>query len=165
MVFDENFFVLVPTLLFVILIFKPAKKALLTFLDERASKIRDQLDEASKLKAEANAALTKAQEQERDMQNQTKLILEQAKAEIINLQNEAKANLDETLRRKEQATFTRIASLEREATTQVQDMVAEVTLKAVHKVLKDHLPAEISEQLVANAIETLPQDLKQKTLH
>ena len=94
MVFDENFFVLVPTLLFVLLVFKPAKKALLAFLDERATKIKSQIDEAATLKAEANAALTKAQEQERNIQDQTRLILEQAKAEIINLQNEAKSQLE-----------------------------------------------------------------------
>lgn len=163
--FDPNFFVLISTLLFIALVFKPAKKGLNNFLDDRATKIKTQIDEAAKLKAEANDALTRAQEKERSIEQQTKLILEQAKAEIMNLQNEAKTHLEETLRRKEQAAFTRIASIEREATQLVQNMVADVTLAAVRKVLKDHLPQEVAHKLVAGAIDSLPQDLQRKTVH
>lgn len=165
MVFDENFFVLVPTILFILLAFRPAKKHLGIFLDERSAKIAAQINEAAQLKADAQAALLKAQKQQREMDAQTKLIVEQAKSEIETLQREAKENLEETLRRKEQAAFARIASMEREAVKQVQNMVSEVTFKVVKKVLESHLPAQVSQQLITGAIQHLPQELKRGTLH
>jgi len=38
--FDENFFVLVPTLLFIALTYKPVKRLLSEFLDNRGHKIK-----------------------------------------------------------------------------------------------------------------------------
>ena len=54
---DPEFWVLVAAVLFVAAVWKPAKKSLIGALDERASRIRAELDEATKLREEAEQLL------------------------------------------------------------------------------------------------------------
>ena len=62
---STTFWTFVATVIFVFVAFKPARKAFTGTLDQRADKIRNELEEAQKLREEAQAALAAAQRRQR----------------------------------------------------------------------------------------------------
>lgn len=158
--FDENFFVLIPTLIFVFFAFKPAKKHLTQFLDGRAEKIKTQIDEASLLKKQAIDLLSEQKRREKEIHQEATQILTHAKDEIERLQNEAKVQLEDILRRREQMAFTRIATAEREAMNSVKQFALQITIETVAKLIKEKLPAEESGRILQESIQELPQKLQ-----
>ena len=58
---DPTFWVAFVTIVFAVLVFKPAKAAINGILDKKIEDIRSELDEARELKDEANALLAEAE--------------------------------------------------------------------------------------------------------
>lgn len=158
--FDENFFVLIPTLIFIFFAFKPAKKHLLLFLDARAEKIKAQIEEASLLKKQAIELLNDQKKREKEIFKEAEQILSHAKDEIERLQNDAKIQLEDTLRRREQMAFTRIATSEREAMNSVKQFALQLTIETVSKLIKEKLPPETSHRILEESIQEMPQKLQ-----
>jgi F-type H+-transporting ATPase subunit b len=160
MVFDENFFVLVPTLLFVALTYRPIKKHLSQFLDNRSSKIKGQLDEAAQLKADAIKLLHEQKMREKAIHEEALQLINHAREEVERLQNETKAQLEDTLRRREQMAFTRIATVEREAMNSVKQFAVQLTFETVSRLLKEKLPAGVAQRLMDDSIQEMPSKMK-----
>ncbi|MDP1723572.1 MAG: hypothetical protein Q8L85_02595 [Alphaproteobacteria bacterium] len=158
--FDENFFVLIPTLIFIFFAFKPVKKHLTQFLDGRAEKIKAQIDEASSLKKQAINLLSEQKKREKEIYSEAQQILTHAKGEIERLQNDAKVQLEDTLRRREQMAFTRIATAEREAMSSVKQFALQLTIETVTKLIKEKLPVEASNRILEESIQEMPQKLQ-----
>jgi F-type H+-transporting ATPase subunit b len=158
--FDENFFVLIPTLIFIFFAFKPAKKHLTQFLDGRAEKIKAQIDEASMLKKQAIDLLSEQKKREKEIHTEAQQILAHAKNEIERLQNDAKVQLEDILRRREQMAFTRIATAEREAMNSVKQFALQLTIDTVTKLIKEKLPIETSNRILEESIREMPEKLQ-----
>lgn len=89
-----EFWVLVAFVVFVVLAFKPLRKAVTGALDERAEQIRKQLDEANKLREEAQATLASYKRKQRDALKEAEEIVTHAKAEAERLRAEAAKALE-----------------------------------------------------------------------
>src|SRR4051794_9296916 len=77
---DPEFWVLVAFVLAIALVWKRGGAALTGALDERAARIRSELDEARKLREEAQQALAAYQRKQRDALKEAEQILAEAKA-------------------------------------------------------------------------------------
>ena len=66
MLHDPTFWVAIALAVFIIAIFKPVSKMATKGLDERAEKIKDELDEAERLLNEAQDLLAQYQRKQRD---------------------------------------------------------------------------------------------------
>ena len=71
---DPEFWVLVAAVIFVAVVWKPARKSLIGSLDERAARIRAELDDARKLREEAEQLLAQYQQKEREAAALTTLV-------------------------------------------------------------------------------------------
>src|SRR6266436_5047634 len=63
---DPEFWVLLAVVIFVIAVWKPAKRAIIGALDARAERIRQELEAARKLREEAQQALAAYQRQQQE---------------------------------------------------------------------------------------------------
>ena len=85
--FDETFWVAVATISFVLIVFKPAKKAMISIIDKRIAKIAEEINEAKNLKEEAQEILAEAKKALSESEEEARLILVHAREEAENIIN------------------------------------------------------------------------------
>jgi F-type H+-transporting ATPase subunit b len=94
----------------------PVKTGLLGMLDARADRIRKDLDEAAKLRGEAEKLLAEYVAKHKDAMAQADAIVANAKEEAARLATKAEIDLQASLKRREEAALQRIAQAEAQAT-------------------------------------------------
>src|SRR3546814_7760908 len=89
-----------------------ARQPVLDGLDARAERIRAELDEAQRLREEAQKALAEYKRKQRDAAKEAEDLLANAKHEAELLRRQAAEDLKETLARREKAAIEKIAQAE-----------------------------------------------------
>ena len=152
---DPEFWVLVAFVSVIALTFKPAKRALLTALDDRADKIRTDLERAARLHKDAQALLTEYRQKQKDALKEAEAIVAQAKAEAERLSAQAAKDLDAALKRREQMALQRIAQAEQQATAEIRAAAVDIAIAAAGKLLSEKLDAGRQDALIDSAIKEL----------
>ena len=143
----------------ILLAFRPAKRAILGALDSRADRIRDELEEAQRLREEAQAALANFQRRQRDAMGEAEEIIAHARAEADRLREHAAEELEATLKRREAMAMDRIAQAEAAATAEVRGVAVDVAISAAREVIGGQLDKSKANALVDDAIKDLPNKL------
>ena len=159
MLHDPEFWVAVAFLLVVAVIYRPAAKAILGTLDDRANKIRVQIEEARKLREDAQALLAEYQRKQRDAMAEAEKIIAQARQDAARLKVEAEKDLEHTIERRKQQALERIAQSEAQAIAQVRNTAVDVALAAAEKLIKSSLDPAKQSALADKAISELPARL------
>lgn len=121
-------------------------------LDAKALQIQTDLDEAARLRAEAEAMLADIRKQREDSEARAEEMLKDAKAEAKRLQAEAKAKLEEQIARRSELAERRIAVAEAQAVADVKAAAAELAAKAAEQVLSATLAGAKTDPAVDTAI-------------
>ena len=87
--------VLVAFIIFVGLVSKKAYLKIAVALDARASRIKDELDDATRLREEAQGLLSKYEQQQRDVVQETEQMVSRARRDSELMVKEAKERLEE----------------------------------------------------------------------
>jgi F-type H+-transporting ATPase subunit b len=151
--------VAVAFVLLVVLVWKPAQKALLSGLDARAARIEKELNEAARLREEAQALLAQYQRKHRDAVKEAEDIVAHAREEADRLAQQAARDLDASLKRREDLAMQRIAQAEQQATADVRAAAVDVAIAATERLLKDRLDGAKGDALIDQAIKDLPAKL------
>ena len=159
MLHDPAFWVGLAFVLAVAVIFRPAAKAILGTLDDRANKIRVQIEEARKLREDAQALLAEYQRKQRDAMAEAEKIIAQARQDAARLKVEAEKDLEHTIERRKQQALERIAQSEAQAIAQVRNTAVDVALAAAEKLIKSSLDPAKQSALADKAIGELPARL------
>ena len=129
-------------------------------LDARGARIQAQLDEATKLREEAQALLADIKTQREASERQAAEMLADAKADAERLAAESKARLEEQIKRRGELAERRIALAESQAAAEVKAAAAELAAQAAEAVLAARLAASKSDPLVDGAVEQLASKLQ-----
>ena len=129
-----------------------AHKTVAAALDAKSAKIQSDLDEAARLRAEAQAMLEKLRGERVEAEAQAKAMLKAAEEEARRLQVEAEARLAESLARREALAERRIAQAEAQATAEVKAAAAEQATAAAERVLAGRLASGTPDPLLDQAI-------------
>jgi F-type H+-transporting ATPase subunit b len=156
---DPSFWVGLAFVLAVAVIYRPAAKAIAATLDERAAKIRVQIEEARKLREDAQALLAEYQRKQRDAMAEAEKIIAYARAEAARLKVEAEKDLEHAIVRRKQQALDRIGQAEAQAVAQVRNTAVDVALAAAEKLIKGSLDAGKQQALADKAISELPARL------
>jgi len=154
-----EFWVAVSFVGFVLLImyFKvPGKMGAL--LDDRADKIRNELDEARRLREEAQAMLAEFERKQRDAQKEAESIITLAKQEAEALAKETREKLKESLERRGKIAEEKIARAEEQALSEVRSVAVNVAIAAAEQIIESKMTPAASKKLVDQSI----KDLKTK---
>ena len=137
---------------FAILVVAGVPKLVASTLDAKAAKIQSELDEAQRLRAEAEALLTQIRAEKAAADAQAREMLAAAEADARIMEAEAKVRLEETLARREALAERRIASAEAQASADVKAAAADVAAQAAETILAARLATQKSDPLLDAAI-------------
>ncbi|NVJ90702.1 MAG: F0F1 ATP synthase subunit B [Methylocystaceae bacterium] len=159
MLHDPTFWVALAFIVLIILAAKPVGRILATALDDRADTIKAQLDEAEKLREEAQQLLASYKRKQQEAEEEAAKILQRAKDEAARLEVKSKENLEAALKRREAAATARIAQAEATAIEEVQAFATSVALKAAEQLMSDNISAQKANAMIDAAIAELPKQL------
>lgn len=128
-------------------------------LDDRAAKIRSELDNAAALRKEAEAKLADAERRQAEAEAQAKEIIEVARREAERLAADARTALTESLARREQLAKERISRAEAEAVRDVRLAAADTASRAAAAILTDQLSGKAADDHLAASLETVKKAL------
>lgn len=134
---------------------KPAKNAVLSSLDGRADRIRGELEEAQRLREEAQAALASIQRRQREAMQEAEEIISHARVEATRLREEAIADLEAAMQRRERLAEQRIAQAEAAAVAEVRNTAIDVAVAAAGRLMADRIDAARHGSLIDRSIEDL----------
>jgi F-type H+-transporting ATPase subunit b len=132
---EAEFWVLAGLLIFLAIAFWKGRGAIFGTLDAKAVKVKADLDEAARLRAEAERLLTQLQAERADAERRSAEMLANAEAEAKRSEADAKVRLEETIARRQQLAERRIEQAERQALADVKAAAAEMAAVAAERVL------------------------------
>jgi F-type H+-transporting ATPase subunit b len=157
---DAEFWVAVAFVLFVAgMGYLGVHKMVAKSLDERADKIKAELDEARKLKDEAAQLLAEYQRKRQQAEVEAQDIIAGAKAEADRLAIEAKAKIEEFVARRTKMAETKIAQAEAQATADVRAAAADAAVAAAEKILTQETKGQLAGELIAKGIDDVRKKL------
>jgi F-type H+-transporting ATPase subunit b len=157
---DAEFWVAVAFVLFVAgMGYLGVHKMVAKSLDERADKIKAELDEARKLKDEAAQLLAEYQRKRQQAEAEAQDIIAGAKAEADRLAIEAKAKIEEFVARRTKMAETKIAQAEAQATADVRAAAADAAIAAAEKILTQETKGQLAGELIAKGIDDVRKKL------
>jgi F-type H+-transporting ATPase subunit b len=128
-------------------------------LDERAGRIKAELDEARKLKDEAAQLLADYQRKRGEAESEAQEIIAGAKAEAERLAAEAKVKIEEFVARRTKMAEVKIAQAEAQAAADVRSAAAEAAVAAAAKVLSQEAKGPLAGELLAKGIDDVRKKL------
>lgn len=153
---DPTFWVGLAFIIVVGFLAKPIARGISASLDERADKIRTQIDEARKLREEAQALLAEYQRKQRDALAEAESIVAQAKDEAVRMKEQAEKDLEQSIERRKSQALDRIAQSEAQALASVRNTAVDVAVAAAEKLIQDQVSGDRQATLVDAAIQDLP---------
>ncbi len=160
MLMEAEFWVAVAFVLFIaLLLYVGVHKTVTGSLDKRRSRIQAELDEAAKLRSEAQALLAEYKQKTANAETEAAAIIEGAKADAERLAAEAHAKLEDFVARRTKMAETKIAQAEQQALAEVRSAAAEAAVGAAEKVLAQAAKGSVAGQLIARGIEDVKKKL------
>jgi F-type H+-transporting ATPase subunit b len=161
MLFEAEFWVAVAFVIFMgILAYVGVPALLARSLDDRTARIKAELDDARRLREEAQAVLAEYQNRRQQAEREAEAIVTTAKAEGERMAVEAAAKAEEFVARRTKMAETKIAQAEAQAVADVRAAAAEAAVAAAGKILADTAKGKVGDDLVAAGIKDLAAKLK-----
>lgn len=153
---DPTFWVAVGTALFVILvIYLGVPGQVAKMLDERAAGIRAELEEAKRLRAEAEALLAEYKKKTQNASQEAQAIIDAAKASAERLATDSRAQLQVQIERRTKMAEQKIAQAEAEAIADVRAAATSVAATAAAAVIGKSITEAKGDALIDNSIRDL----------
>jgi F-type H+-transporting ATPase subunit b len=154
--FEAEFWVAIAFLVFVaVLGYFGVHRTLLKGIDDRRDRIKAELDEARRLKAEAEALLAQYRRKQHEAEQEAQAIVAGAKAEAERLAAEAEAKLEEFVARRTKMAESKIAQAEAQALADVRSAAAEAAVAAAETILTHTVKDKVADDLIAKGIADL----------
>ena len=157
---NTDFIVTIAFLVFVgILVYFKVPQIIGGLLDKRAEGIRADLEEAKRLREEAQEIYATYERRQREVQSQADDIVANAKREALAQAEKAKVDLDHSIERRLKAAEDQIASAESDAIRAVRNSAVQTAVAAAGEVLRNQGVAADRSAEIDQAIEEVAQRL------
>ena len=160
MIYEPEFWVAVAFVLFLgVLAYFRVHKTLTDKIDQRRIDIQAELDEARRLREEAQALLAQYQRKQREAEQEAAAIIAGAKAEAERLAAEAAVRMQEFTARRTKMAETKIAQAEIQAIADVRAAAADAAVAAAERILTQSVKGKVADTLIENGIKDLRSKL------
>jgi F-type H+-transporting ATPase subunit b len=150
---EPEFWVAVAFVIFVgVLIYVGAHRKIIDALDQRSARIKAELDEARRLRDEAQALLAEYQRKQGEAEREAEAIIAEARAEAERVAAEARGKMEEFVARRTKLAETKIGQAEAQAMADVRAAAADAAVAAAEKILRETAKGKVADDLVARGI-------------
>jgi F-type H+-transporting ATPase subunit b len=151
---DNTWWTFVGLVLFLVLLgYLGVFKKITGMLDDRATRIARELEEARRLREEAQALLAEYQKKRLAAEKEAAEIIETAKGEAARMAEEAEQSLKDLIVRRTKATETKIAQAETQALAEVKALAADVAIRAATSILQTKVAGPVADDILKRSIE------------
>ena len=161
---DATFWVMISFFIFIgLLVYFKIPQKIKTVLDENISKIKNEIDEADKLKEDAKNILTEHEKKIGNSKAEVKLMVDKANEEAE--KNLIKTNQDfhNLMENRKRNAGERIKQLKNQALKDIKNASVKIALESVEKLLKNSLDKSKLDKIYASSIEETKLALKKKS--
>lgn len=160
MIRSAEFWVAISFVIFIgILLYYKVPAVIAKALDERAAGIRRELDEARRLREEAQALLADYEKKHRNAAEEAQGIVDMARREAEAIAADMRTNLKETLARRTRLAEEKIARAEAQAVNDVRAAAVERAIAAAERLLREKAAGAGGAALVDQSIRDLKTQL------
>jgi len=155
-----EFWVAVAFFLFIgLLLYKGVPGIVGQMLDDRAAAIKKNLDDARKMREEAQSLLAEYQRKASEAESEAHKIVEQAKRESEALHAEAERKAADAVARRIKIAEEKIARAEMAAISEVRGAAVDAAIAASEKILAAQADGDVGQRLIADGISELKSKL------
>ena len=153
MAFDATFFAFVGLVLFLALIaYLKVPGMMAKSLDERADNIRQELEEAKRLREEAQALLAEYQRKRKEAEAEAAHIVASAEREAVALTEEARQKTEEFVARRNALSEQKIKQAEADAIGAVRAAAVDLAIAAAERVIANKADTSTHDALFKDAV-------------
>lgn len=133
-------------------------RTILKALDNRRDRIKDEIDDARRLKEEAAKLVAEYRARRESAEREAQDIVTNAKAEAERIAAEAKTKMEDFVARRTKSAESKIAMAEAQALADVRAAAAEAAVAAAGRIMAQTVKGSVADDLVTQGI----QDVRQK---
>lgn len=149
----DTFWALVGLLLFLaVLGYYKIPTHLRNYLDKRADHIRDELDEARRLRDEAQELLAEYQRKRQEAEKEAEEIIASAKHEAEMLAKEAHKKMEEYVTRRNKMAEHKIAQAEADAIAAVKSSAVDLAVAAARDIIEKEMDKRTADNLIKTSL-------------
>ena len=164
MTIDATFWVMISFFLFVgLLIYFQIPQKIKKILNDNISNIKDQIDEADKLKEDAKNILTEHEKKISNSKAEVKLMITKASEEAEKNVIRANQNFHDQMENRKKSAEERIKQLKNQAAKDIKNASVKIAIKAVEKLIKNSLDKSKLDKIYTTSIEETKLALKKKS--
>ena len=156
---SQTAWVLIAFILFFVLVGKKLWSALTTNLDQRKKMIENELNEAKKLREEAQAELNASLKKQKEINKQVLDIINDAKSTAKQIEADALKKSDIIIKRKEEQAKQKINNAQVEALNNIKNISAELSVKSAKLYIQNELNSKIQKALYSDSKQKLKEKL------
>ena len=164
MTIDATFWVMVSFFLFIgLLIYFQIPQKIKSSLDENIGGIKNQIDEADKLKEDAKNILTEHEKKISNSKAEVELLISKANEEAEKNVIKTNQNFHNLMENRKKNAEERIKQLKNQALKDIKNTSVKIAIESVEKLLKNSLDQSKLDKIYSSSIEETKLALKKKS--
>ena len=157
---DPQFWVFIAFIIFIGVIIKPARKIFAINLGDKIQEIKDSIDQAEKIKNDAQLTLSEVKKRQNEVKREIDLIEKEAKEKITMIEQSAKSKLIDQINKRNALASVKIDQMTRDANTEIQKHITQIAISATVNILEKKLNDKEKQNLINQSINELGSALK-----
>ena len=157
---DPQFWVFIAFIIFIGVMIKPVRKILLINLGDKIQEIKDSIDQAEKIKNDAQLALSEIKKRQNEVKGEIDLIELEAKEKITIIEKNAHTKLIDQINKRNALASVKIDQMTRDANTEIQIHITQIAISATVNILEKKLNDKEKQNLINQSVNELGSALK-----
>lgn len=156
---DARFWVAASFVIFVAIFAKLVLPAILKGLDGRAAAIESQLEQANRLRAEAEALLAESKKKQEAAEQEAESLVKQAAKDAESLRTTAAAELKQAIERRTAQAEENIKRAETEAVQQIRAQMVDLATETARELMVAQLKDQKDDPAIARALQSIERNI------
>ena len=157
---DPQFWVLVAFIIFIGVTIKPVRKMLSINLGDKIQEIKDSIDQAEKIKNDAQLTLSEVKKRQNEVKEEIDLMRKEAKEKITMIKKNAHLKLIDQINNRNALASVKIDQMTRDANTEIKKHITQIAISATVNILEKKLNDKEKQNLINQSCNELGSTLK-----
>ena len=157
---DPQFWVFIAFIIFIGVMIKPVRKILSINLGDKIQEIKDSIDQAEKIKKDAQLTLSEIKKRQNEVKVEIDLLEQEAKEKITIIEKNAHTKLVDQINKRNALASVKIDQMTRDANTEIQKHITQIAISATVNILEKKLNDKEKQNLINQSVNELGSILK-----